>query len=488
MAANLHADVAAILALLPPLDGEVQHIFTLCGVVSPVTVRALRIEQINALADFEFLTDKSFEKIASRIGSRSLARGGAILGEGQVVRLNAARFWLNRQIERNLPAVPTVNLNINTLRNAVKEMQVISKTEDSDMKVESPGEFKPIKWVSWQAKFSNYLAGKTGPTGYPLSYVIRKDLLPGETPPDAQLTLYQAPLAGPAFRHDDKTVHRILMGFLAQTEGHEWVKAVEAQESGRATMAALRIHYDGPTARTKRIAEAEHKIDSAFYLSEAKMTFETFSSVLAGAFQALEENDEGLTEKKKVTVLLQKMKGAGHPQIQAAITTIRMTEALNTNFLDAANKLSETISSIYPNNPKPAGKRRVAKMKQRTKHKKGGNNAPFDRTAYPHGTECNGVSIRDVTRFFSDDEWGKLTHEVRSWLRDNAERKAFLAQKKNRRIEAARALIAATDGGSVPPADVTTTAASTASSVTNTTAPNRAGVRFGRGAHGNTNN
>ena len=165
-----------------------------------------------------------------------------------------------------------------------------------------------------------------------------------------------------------------------------------------------------------------------------------------------------------------------------------MTEALNSNFLNAANKLSETITSIYPNNPKPAGKCRVAKMKQRTNHKKGANNAPFNRTKFPHGTECNGVSIRDVTRYFSDDEWGKLTHEVRSWLHGHAERKAFLAQKQHRRIKAAWALIAATDGGSVPPANVTTTAVSTASSVTNTTAPNRAGVRFGRGAHGNTNN
>ena len=243
----------------------------------------------------------------------SLLAHGAILGEGQVVRLNAARFWLNRQIERNLLAVPTINLDINTLRNAVKEMQVISKTEDSNMKVESPGKFKPIKWVSWQAKFSNYLAGKTGPTGYPLSYVIPKDLSPGQAPPDAQLLIYQAPLTGSVFRHDDKAVHRILMGFLAQTEGHEWVKAVEAQESGFATMAALCTHCDGPTPKTKRITEAEHKIDAAFYLLEAKMTFETFSSVLAGAFQALKENIEQITEKKKITVLLQKMKGAGHP-------------------------------------------------------------------------------------------------------------------------------------------------------------------------------
>ena len=493
--ANLNQDVAAMLAALPALDPQVAHIFAMCGVTSAITIRALRLEQINTLADLEFLRDNSFEKMASRMGSRAINRGGATLGEGSIVRLNGARFWYQRRIEQNIPTLPTVDFTHKALRAAVRELQVLDKTDDSDMKIESPGEFKPIKWVSWEAKLVNYLSGKTGPTGYPLSYVIRKDLPDGKAPPVAQTNIYQAPLHGPAFQHDDKMVHHILMGFLAQTEGHEWVKAVEALESGRATMTALCNHYDGPTAKRKRIAEAEHKLETAFYLSEAKMTFETFSSILAGAFQALQENGERYTEKKKVTLLLQKMKGAGHPQIQAAITGIRMAAALNANFLTAANTLSETISSIYPNNAKSLTKRRVAKMRRNGKHKKTGQgNQPYNRTKYPHGKQCNGVSIEDVTRYFSNDEWGKLTHEVCSWLHNHTDRVAFIAQKDARKIQAARALIAREDGtAAMPPAAAitTTTAASTTSSVTNATGNTRAGARFGRSAYNtntNTNN
>ena len=59
------------------------------------------------------------------------------------------------------------------------------------------------------------------------------------------------------------------------------------------------------------------------------------------------ECDEPYTERNKVETMISKVQ-CKEADIRSAVTTICMSDTLSVNFVDAANKLSETISAVFP--------------------------------------------------------------------------------------------------------------------------------------------
>ena len=487
----LNADYAYALTTVDPLDPEVQHIFTICGCTSPVLVRALRIEGINTLDQFSVLQPSDIKDLAGRIRAAPASCGGAAIGAVHITNLSAVSTWLYDRKSRSLATVPTVDLDAAALDEA-RDMHRMAKTvKDEDSVVEKPKKFKPLQWITWEASVMNYLSSLKGSNGSPLAYVIRKDLPAGTAAPVGLTTLYQIPLTGAVFKHDNRRVHQILVGYLADTEGYSWIKPVLKHQSGRRTMAALRDHYDGPQASARRVAIATSIIDGLHYKSKNAMPFETFTSKLTDAFQTLAENGEERTDHHKVTTLLKKI-NSNNPEFLATVGLVRTMETYNTDYYKAIQKLSTAIAAIYPTTSARQSGRRVSNVRRHGNNNRRGNNnnANYDRTKYPHGIKYKGVDISDPTRFFHGPEWTKLSPEIKHWVHNHPDRIRNNAEREARRNTSALQVLQQLQEQlqqqrNTPP---TTVAAATSSNTsttasTNSTSNNSGGVSFGRGSY-----
>jgi hypothetical protein len=205
---------------------------------------------------------------------------------------------------------------------------------------------------------------------------------------------------------------------MADTPAWTWISKYESKKDGRAAMKALRDHYDGPGEVEKRISYAKRELENAHYRSEKTFTFEKYVTKLSEAFQILDENGIPKVEREKVDLLLEKM-SVDNTEITAAIANIRMTPQKRSNFLLAANELSEYISMVMPLASSEQGKKPARQISEVRNGKKKWINGK--------GKGENGVDTTDLSRSFSNEEWRKLSKETRSKIQ--AARKA----KKDKR-------------------------------------------------------
>ena len=501
---NLTQEFAYALATAEPLEDEVAHIFNLCGCGSAIMTRSLRIEGLNTLEQLKVLTPSDVKEMATRIRSATANRGGSAFGAVPTARLRAVVAWLHDREARQIETVPTQHLTEATLREALATHRIAKRVSDEETVVEKPGKFKALNWISWEARTVNYLASMQSIGGFPLSYVIRKPLEAGAVPPVALTTIYEPPLSGISFKHDDRRVHQILIGFLVDTEGYSWVKGVLQHQSGRKTMKALRDHYDGPQAGARRIALAKNKIAELHYKSENAMPFETFATKLTDAFQTLAENGEGQTEQHKVLTMLDKI-NSNNPQFLSTVGLVRVDPMINTNFNSAVEKLSTVVAALFPSHASRPNNRRVSNVRRnnhRNNNNTSGRNNNYDRSKYPHGIKYKGVDISDPTRFFHQPEWNKLSNDIRHWIHNhpdriqhnahrNAQRNASAMQAYHQMQQQLQQRYAQPPPPPPPPpppaimngAGSTIGSVGTNSASTNSTNHSTGGVRFGQGAY-----
>ena len=339
-------------AEIPPLGGveAVRHVLTVCGFQTAAERASVIAEGFIEVSDFGKMKAKNFANMAQKISRLAHNRGGFRLGEVQVRNLEALAYWVRDHKRRNEPIVAelfTVAIRDEYLERADAEDEEIERAEAAQMPL--VGKFEASKWVQWEVKFINYLAGLRGITKVPLSYVIRKDLPVGHTfVTDTESLIYAAPLEGRAFESDTQSVYRILKAQTIDTDAWEWIKNYDRNQDGRLAFLTLRQHYDGPGEVDKRIALARQQVKDLHYRSEQSFPFETFITKLNGAFQILAECNEAYTERAKVDQLITGMSQCTNPAIIAAITTIGMDTEMRSNFVAAANKMTEVVARVFP--------------------------------------------------------------------------------------------------------------------------------------------
>jgi hypothetical protein len=154
------------------------------------------------------------------------------------------------------------------------EMLNLVFIEEQDSKtstdvVKSPGKLQTtiMGWIQWEMKFVNYLMSLKDKQMVPLAYVVRKEPAP-ENLNEANRKLYRVALVGELFNEDNTKVYLALKDLVLLTEGYEKIKALDSTHNGRGAMMALRAHYDGGSAATKRLAYANQVIKEFHYKTE----------------------------------------------------------------------------------------------------------------------------------------------------------------------------------------------------------------------------
>lgn len=440
-------------------DFEIHDLLVVCGITSADARNAIIQEGFTTADQFSRITPSEVETMVKNLRQPRGNEPGVRIGAVPMKNLKALVWWARDRKRRDREIV------IEDFTNDVLEECIVKlEMDDADeqTKVDAPGMLKGAEdWVQWELSLHNYLMNVKGVSGIPLAYVIRKEILDVDDyvfENEVERLIHEAPHEGPAFAADNQQVYRIIQSKLVGTENYEWISKYETSQDGRSTMNTLRTHYDGPGEVKRRIARAEAQIEALYYKSEQALSFERFITKLNGAFQVLEQNKEGLTERKKVTLMCEKIQNT-NPDFRAAVQFIRRTEGLSTNFREAANALSEHVSMIFPTPDKPQVDRFKRKMSGVGSEREGGRGSPgrfsrggragrgrgnsgragrgggrFNRTTGGDTSLCNGVDISNIERNFTPEEWRKLPNLVRDSIRSARERKRARHDGSNPRI------------------------------------------------------
>lgn len=383
-------------------DGVIMALTT-CG-CSNDQRNALIGEGFTVMSDLLVIQAKDVAMMCTNLSRTPATRGGCKIGMVIIKKIEALISWCHDRAREG----DTLDANEFTVAN-LEEYVAKAQLDDAgdSMNPEPPKDFKVLKWVSWAKKFETYLWQIKGKNQVPLVYVIRKnrDLnLPFNS--EDERKVYAVNQVGTAFKIDNTRVWNELQTIMADTPAWTWISKFEGRKDGRAAMTALRDHYDGPGEVEKRISYAKRELETAHYRSEKVFTFEKYVTKLSEAFQILEENGIPKAEREKVDHLLEKM-SVDNNEIVAAIANIRMTPQKRSNFLLAANELSEYISVVMPLASSDSGKkpaRQISEVRHIKKKTKGNEKGK---------TKENGVDISDLSRSFPHHEWRKLSTETR---------------------------------------------------------------------------
>ena len=323
------AAAAAAEGLLPAEEQNLRSVLNWIG-FSALQRQRLCAEAFAVLDDFVEMTPKEVRQLEESFAKRTPAGNRIIFGQRRTRYLIALIHWVKDFRRINLP--PDIlgldadglraELKISSRRDEVRQSQI--EKSDAVMKEASPGMLKTeAKWNEWEPAFENFLSCAFGVDGVPLSYVIRAEDAPDRTTvfhDFADKCVACAPLTGPAFDADKRTVHQFMVSFTQGEMSEDWIKPVKSLKDGREDMKRLRDHFSGEGNATRRIAVAERLRDTLFYKNERSMTFEVFCHKVQKMFNIFEQQKEPMTEEAKVRFLLKKIQ---HPQLEAVVESLK---------------------------------------------------------------------------------------------------------------------------------------------------------------------
>jgi hypothetical protein len=156
--------------------------------------------------------------------------------------------------------------------------------------------------------------------------------------------IMRAPHTGPEFQLDNRSVWDMIRHVTYGGPAWDWVSHFARTFDGRSSYLALKAHYLGETFQALIRAQADKKLDKAFYDGTSKkFTFESYISALQHAFTDLEACGDPISESRKVRSFL---KGIRDPRLQSCKEVIIGTPSLGVTFEAASTYATRTIAEI----------------------------------------------------------------------------------------------------------------------------------------------
>ena len=341
---------------LPPggLPADLHHVFTVIGLDADEMTRLMAIEHFVGIADLGLYDAKEIARVVSDY-AKLPPRQRIVFGLTRQKRFQAVAFWVRRQL-RIGAMLDAFAITQHSNRQDIIAMNLETSEEATTQSTEKlyPGKFDPMKCVPWTDAFRNFLDGIRGETGIPLSYIIRPEVVdPAAAVDDIQRMILLAPLHGPAYDADKRQVYRYLKNLLLGTEGWAWFEeAVEGD--GREAYLNLLRHYNGPTEVRRRATEAEAKLRTLFYKTEATFPFEKYITKLKEYFRDLEDAKQGRTQWQMCDRTLEGIQSTD-PRIISLVVTMR--DKHPDNFSSLCSDMAAQIARIFP----PTGDKRENK-------------------------------------------------------------------------------------------------------------------------------
>jgi hypothetical protein len=359
------------MAALVPMDGvpAIRHMLSICTLTVVQRDAIMDTEGIQSVAMLTNITLGDVNKMTENLSRLPINRGGAYIGTGATTNIKALIWWAQDIIAQGLIVDPN-DWDEVTLDDSRQRMVLQKQARDkSDDVIDAPKKLDPSKWVDSYLAFINFLRTQRSADGKrTLEYVVRKPMPPGWLPTSRDDRLqYNAPLVGPYYTQDNQKVYRVTKQWTLNSTAFAWVRPYDNAENGRAAVAAMRDHYDGPGETAKKLARAEAELKTIHYRNEQSMTFEHYVNKLNEIFFVFAEAKQPLTHDQKVRYLCEKI-STSNTKLETAMTVIKMDQSLKVPpedyFVKAANSLAEQIAIIFPN-AKPRSSRYVSGLSGR---------------------------------------------------------------------------------------------------------------------------
>jgi hypothetical protein len=424
-----------------------------------------------SLESFGRTTEKQMVAMLKQLGMRRPQENAVYYGMVATRNLCALAWWIRDQSRRDF-AIEQERWTVEKLNETLESMEYSTKENEKGTLPDLPKMQIGTGFQQWDIEVQNKFMSMTGVTGVPLAYVIRPELPEdhdGVFENDTIELINQAPLEGPAFETDMKTVHQLLKTAVLGTNGWTWFRKADRGENGRKGYLALCNHYNGPGVVETMIAEAKSLIKSTSYKDEHRFTMEQVVTNLRKGYTTLREKECPLSERDEVETFLGKINN-GHIDIRTAVSQIRTDPAMRNNFEAAANYMLERVAITFPDNGSARQdtsnryhrKRKLADVNRggrggrgRGRGDQGGRGGRSGRGGgrgrgrgggrgggrgrggggyqaqdYSNTPTVNGIDITDVTRTFSGAEWNALPAACTSWIHEERTRVNGLVQRQ----------------------------------------------------------
>ena len=316
--------------------------------------RASLLGDFGTFEDIADLKHDDIDTLASSYSKRTVAEGRIHFGLARIRRLKALIHWVQDfgrvSEEPTLDDLDQASFRAE-LKTAASRAEIRSKSKDTSESLSSeasPGMLESEKdWVKWSTGLTNMLGIMLGVTGVPLVYVIRSN---DDPEPEGHNTFVQkciacAPLHGPTYEADARTVHLLIESLTTGTPSEQWLKDHKNEQDGRVDFQALTDHYQGEGNTSRRISEAERLEDTLHYRSERAMPFESFVNKMQEMFNIFEENDEPKTEAQKLRFLWEKTQ---HKELQTIVATLKAQNEFGEGitFTSAVNHIAAAVANL----------------------------------------------------------------------------------------------------------------------------------------------
>ena len=389
----------------------------------------------------------SYQEIKTWCGDKTklaLNCGRCTYGHLRVKSLQRLAWWCTDCQLRRRTLDLANEFGVATLVDSHEEAKWDYEESKKDAVIDKLKAFDQKKWLNWNESVYDYFNSMNNSRGIPYSYVIRIDppKVPVAQMDRDQEKIYNAQLVGNMFIRDSKFVEQVLKELIVGTDAEHWAKGKCGARD--IVMVALKDHYDGTAEGERRKAVANSDLDKLFYPNESTFSFDKFVTKMKEGFNTLEQYGVPVHEENKVKMLMDKIQ-CSNQELKSEVILCRST---NNNFSDATTYLQTAVTRIFPNfqptSNKYGKRRREIHFAERGRggRGRGGQGGPRGRGGRgpgrkPNGTIENRVDISDVTRWYSDIEFAKHSHDTRAYILNHEDCTNTVNARKKAKVAAA---------------------------------------------------
>ena len=335
-----------------------------------------------------------------------------------VKKLMAYRFWVAERIRTGQdiePASFTDDECTRALKNLCDNDERVEADKNLDVCKADPLK-STVGWVKFHEKFVNYLTQLRGRALAPLTYLLRSEEVVTaamrtqvyETVDDRLISTTL--LNGDHFVHDNKRLWKELKFLTCDGTGWPFIKRYDKSENGRAAYLTLKSQCEGASAVLTQKVKAYNMIENAKYTGERKsFTFVDYITAHQEGYNLIIDADpnEVIPESKRVRDFLA---GIRDPNLRNSIDIVLGNEAMLSSFQETQNFLNKIVINRKHHDASQKENRSIAAI----------------------------VTRKLEDRFYSKDEWAKLTSEERTEVQKMAATRKLKKKNKKRKVSAIR--------------------------------------------------
>jgi hypothetical protein len=328
--------------------------------------------------------------------------------------LNLLAFWLKHLVRvSRTPEIEKINVEMLSEWIEQKKFEATwTIPTDNKPKIDTKD------WHRTLENIRNYLTLCPGETKIPLAYIVRdrpevEDELIDPTEDHQtiqQEMISRAPHGTPVYKIDNAKVHGILRSLCETSkEAVVTIRPAEANCDGRAAYLHLFNRYLGRNASLSLSTKAENMLSSLRYSSEtSRFNFARFVQESKTQHQVLESLEiqglhKGIDEASKVRHFLNSI--AGNRQLESVKTQILSTPTLRENFEECVRLAQDVLDASGP------------------------GNVPYKSRYNVSSVTTNGDTGVE-SRYYSKEEYAKLTTEQRQALYELRKKRGFKGKNK----------------------------------------------------------